>query len=152
MGVLIFLALSVYLCSSEMWFISPSKTFSSVCWNFCYLFFASVPPISQQRSLKFHLSPRLCLVVINSQWTEHGDGSAQYFCTPHTLTKAEKSIRFMFSLWIFHLLQSAISLRYISLNHLLYNKEHVETLVLLYFLRQTHSWSLLVLLRARCRL
>lgn len=85
-----------------MWLISPSERFLSVCCIFIgYLFFPSAPPISPQGSLKFHLSPCLCLVVINSRWTEHGDQHNIF--VPYTQTKEEKSRRFTFSalnLWI----------------------------------------------------
>lgn len=98
-----------------MWLISPSERFLSVCCIFiCYLFFPSAPPISPQGSLKFHLSPCQCLVVINSRWTEHDDGSAQYFCTIHT-DKGGKEQEIYVQHFEFCLhLQSAILLLYIS--------------------------------------
>lgn len=70
--------------------------------------------ISPQGSLKFHLSPCLCLEVINSRWTEHDDGSAQYFCTIHT-DKGGKEHEIYVQHFEFCLhLQSAILLLYIS--------------------------------------
>lgn len=63
-------------------------------------------PVSPQGLLNLRLSSCLCLLVINSRWAEHSDGSAQSFGA--TLTKAETSTWYMCSLWISHFLQFVI--------------------------------------------
>ncbi len=86
----LFFWLWVFICVHRRRGLSqpPAHFHQFVVFSFCYLFFPSALPISPLGSLKFHLSPCLCLVVINSQWTEHSDGSAQYFSNSQRRNRA----------------------------------------------------------------
>lgn len=118
-----FLALEYFFCvhwrcclSSPPGYFHQFAVFS-ICSLF-FFFFSSAPPISPQGSLKFHRSPRLCLAVISSQWTEHGDGSPQYACSIHTDKGGNEECIYTQPVNFSPLLQSVILLCYISLHSL----------------------------------
>lgn len=90
-----------YFSSLEMCFISSYKTFS----YFLSVTYSFPLPGWLFPHRDHYLLPCLCLVVINSRWTERGDGSAQYFRATHG--QRPKRAGFICSLWNSHFLQSS---------------------------------------------
>lgn len=118
----------------------PHRLVLSLWWVFvCYTFYPSSWTISPQGSLTFHLSPCLCLVRINSRWTEHNDGSVQGCCSTHKQSQTKKSCGFMCIWWISHFFHPVIFLCYWSLRHYISNQ---TISVSMFYLSFHRNWYL----------